>query len=159
ERLLERDKPLGWTGIAHTRWATHGRPTEANAHPHVDCGARIFVVHNGIIENYLALKKALAARGHRFESETDTEVLAHLIEDYYAGSAEAALRKALQQVQGTFGLAMLHADRPREILLARRGSPIVLGVGKDQTLAASDVAALAQHTDQAVYLEDNEVAR
>jgi glutamine---fructose-6-phosphate transaminase (isomerizing) len=159
DEKVSRDAPPGAVGIAHTRWATHGKPTEANAHPHTDCTGRIFLVHNGIIENYQALKKKLLAAGHTFLSETDTEVLVHLVEAAYAGDLEAAVQKALLQVQGTFGVAVVHAARPSEIIVARRGSPIVLGIGKDESLAASDVSALVQHTDQVVYLEDNEVAR
>lgn len=159
ERKVLQEKPAGATGIAHTRWATHGKPTEANAHPHADCSGQVFLVHNGIIENYLPLKKMLLADGHTFSSETDTEVLAHLIERDYQGDLEEAVRKALLRVEGTYGLAVMHATHPNQIIMARRGSPIVLGVGKGETLAASDTSALAQHTDQVVYLEDNEVAR
>ena len=159
EQRVWKEAPEGATGIAHTRWATHGRPTEMNAHPHTDCSARIFLVHNGIIENYQALKKRLAASGHTFCTETDTEVLAHLVEEHYQGDLEAAVQKALFQVQGTYGIAVMHSSHPDQIIVARRGSPIVLGIGKDESLAASDVSALAQHTDQVVYLEDNEVAR
>jgi glutamine---fructose-6-phosphate transaminase (isomerizing) len=159
ERKVWQEKPAGGMGIAHTRWATHGKPTEANAHPHIDCSRQLFLVHNGIIENYLPLKKKLTAEGHTFKSETDTEVLAHLIESVYQGDLEDAVRKALLRVEGTFGLAAVHAAHPNEIIMARRGSPIVLGVGRGESLAASDTSALAQHTDQVVYLEDNEVAR
>jgi len=159
EQRVSQEGPEGVAGIAHTRWATHGKPTEANAHPHTDCSGRFFLVHNGIIENYLALRKRLSSSGHAFRSETDTEVLAHLIESLYSGDLEAAVRQALLGVQGTFGIAVMHSAHPNQIILARRGSPIVLGVGKDESLAASDVTALAQHTEQVVYLEDNEVAR
>src|SRR5487761_1157003 len=159
EIVVERDLPDGLIGIAHTRWATHGKPTECNAHPHTDCSGKSFLVHNGIIENYQRLKKRLAAEGHAFLSETDTEVLAHLIERSYSGDLEAAVLKALQEVQGTYGLAVIHSERPEEIVVARRGSPIVLGIGADHALAASDASALAQYTDQVVFLEDNEVAR
>jgi glucosamine--fructose-6-phosphate aminotransferase (isomerizing) len=159
ERRVWQDAPEGAVGIAHTRWATHGKPSENNAHPHVDCTGQIYLAHNGIIENYLLLKKRLVAAGHTFRSETDTEVLPHLIESFYQGNLEAAVQKALLQVQGTFGLAVLHAAHPEQIIVARRGSPIVLGVGEDESFAASDASALAQHTDQVVYLEDNEVAR
>ncbi len=158
-RKVWQEQPQGSTGIAHTRWATHGKPTEANAHPHGDCSGQLFLVHNGIIENYLQLKKKLVAAGHIFTSETDTEVLAHLIENAYQGDLEAAVQKALLQVEGTFGIAALHVSNPHQIVLARRGSPIVLGIGQGESLAASDPSALAQHTDQVVYLEDNEVAR
>jgi len=159
EQRIWNDNPEGVVGIAHTRWATHGKPTEPNAHPHLDCAGRIFLVHNGIIENYQVLKKRLMAAGHTFRSETDTEVLPHLIEEAYRGNLEAAVQKALLQVQGTYGVAVMHTAHPKQIIVARRGSPIILGVGKDESLAASDVSALAQHTDQVVYLEDNEVAR
>jgi len=159
EQRVRREGPEGVVGIAHTRWATHGKPTETNAHPHTDCTGHIFLVHNGIIENHQTLKRRLLERGHQFGSETDTEVLAHLIEDAYQGDLAAAVQKALLDVQGTFGIAVLHTHHPQQIIVARRGSPIVLGVGKGESLAASDVSALAQHTDQVVYLEDNEVAR
>jgi glutamine---fructose-6-phosphate transaminase (isomerizing) len=159
ERKVWQEKPEGVIGIAHTRWATHGKPTEANAHPHCDCSRQIFLVHNGIIENYMLLKKKLGGDGHIFTSETDTEVLAHLIESVYQGDLEAAVQKALLQIEGTFGIAAIHASNPHQIILARRGSPIVLGIGRGESLAASDPSALAQHTDQMVYLEDNEVAR
>ncbi|MGH9351988.1 MAG: glutamine--fructose-6-phosphate transaminase (isomerizing), partial [Terriglobia bacterium] len=159
EARVKEKEPHGVTGIAHTRWATHGKPTEVNAHPHTDCSGRIYLVHNGIIENYLPLKKRLSLAGHTFLTETDTEVLAHLIESYYQGDLEAAVQRSLQDVQGTYGLAVIHSDKPAQIIVARRGSPIVLGIGKEESLAASDASALAQHTDQVVYLEDNEVAR
>jgi len=159
ERKVLDEKPMGGTGIAHTRWATHGKPTEANAHPHTDCSGQIFLVHNGIIENYLTLKKMLQTEGHTFRSETDTEVLAHLIESAYQSDLEDAVRKALLQVEGTYGLAVIHTAHRNEIIMARRGSPIVLGIGKRESLAASDTSALVQHTDQVIYLEDNELAR
>ncbi len=159
EQRVWSENPAGRVGIAHTRWATHGKPTEANAHPHRDCKSELFLVHNGIIENYQALKKRLAAEGHTFRSETDTEVLSHLVESFYQGELETAVQKALQQVQGTFGIAVIHAKHPDRIIVARRGSPIVLGIGKGEALAASDASALAQHTDEVVFLEDNEVAR
>jgi glucosamine--fructose-6-phosphate aminotransferase (isomerizing) len=159
EQRVWKDSPEGVTGIAHTRWATHGKPTEANAHPHVDCSGKFFLVHNGIIENYQLLKKRLEEAGHTFRSETDTEVLVHLVESHYQGNLEAAVQKALLQVRGTYGIAVMHAAHADQIIVARRGSPIILGIGKNESLAASDVSALAQHTDQVVYLEDNEVAR
>ena len=159
EQRVANDNPEGAVGIAHTRWATHGKPTESNAHPHADCTRRIFLVHNGIIENYLTLKKRLAAAGHEFRSETDTEVLAHLIEAAYQGDLEAAVRRALLEVRGTYGLAVVHTNHPGEIIVARRGSPIVLGISDDDSLAASDASALAERADRVVYLEDNELAR
>ena len=158
EARVREDAPPGAVGIAHTRWATHGKPTETNAHPHTDCSGRIFLIHNGIIENFQALKTRLVASGHTFRTETDTETLTHLIEFYYGGDLEAAVQRALLDVQGTYGIAVMHTAHRQQIVLARRGSPIVLGIGKHESLAASDASALAQHTDQVVYLEDNEVA-
>ncbi len=158
ERQVWNSATSGSAGIAHTRWATHGKPSEANAHPHADCSGRIYLVHNGIIENYLLLKKRLMEAGHQFKSETDTEVLAHLVETHYQGDLQAAVQKALLQVQGTFGIAVMHVDHKDSIVVARRGSPIILGIGEKASLAASDASALARHTDQVVFLEDNEVA-
>jgi len=119
EQRVWADSPEGVAGIAHTRWATHGKPTEANAHPHMDCAKQIFLVHNGIIENYQSLKKRLIAAGHKFSSETDTEVLAHLIESTYQGNLEAAVQKALLQVQGTYGIAVIHTAHPTQVIVAR----------------------------------------
>ncbi len=147
------------SGIAHTRWATHGAPTEANAHPHLDGTGRIAVVHNGIIENYRGLRTQLEARGCVFRSETDTEVLAHLTAQFYAGDLLAAVCAALQKVEGTFGVAVVCADRPEEIVVARRGSPIVIGLCADETIIASDASALLAFTRQVIYLDDNDVAR
>src|SRR2546422_6574673 len=130
EKRVWKDQPPGVVGIAHTRWATHGKPTEANAHPHTDCSGRIFLVHNGIIENYQVLKKGLAASGHVFRTETDTEALVHLIEGCYQGDLEAAVQKALLDVQGTYGIAVIHADHPDQIIVAPRGSPIMLAIGQ-----------------------------
>jgi glutamine---fructose-6-phosphate transaminase (isomerizing) len=158
ERQVWDSAPTGVAGIAHTRWATHGKPSVLNAHPHADCSGKIYLVHNGIIENYLLLKKRLMEAGHQFKSETDTEVLAHLVEAGYQGDLQAAVQKALLQVQGTFGIAVMHVDHKDSIVVARRGSPIILGIGEKVSLAASDASALAQHTDQVVFLEDNEVA-
>ena len=158
ERRVWDSAPDGVAGIAHTRWATHGKPSEENAHPHADCAGKLFLVHNGIIENYQGLKKHLMEAGHRFKSETDTEVLTHLIEARYQGDLPAAVQKALLEVHGTFGIAVMHVNHPGSIVVARRGSPIVLGIAEKASLAASDASALAQHTDQVVYLEDNEVA-
>ena len=158
ERQVWDSTASGSAGIAHTRWATHGKPSEVNAHPHADCRGKIYLVHNGIIENYLLLKKRLLEAGHQFKSETDTEVLAHLVETYYQGDLQAAVQKALLQVQGTFGIAVMHVDHKDSIVVARRGSPIILGIGEKASLAASDASALARHTDQVVFLEDNEVA-
>jgi glucosamine--fructose-6-phosphate aminotransferase (isomerizing) len=146
------------TGIAHTRWATHGPPTEVNAHPHLDQSGEIALVHNGIIENYRSLRARLEGKGHHFYSETDTEVLAHLIGDCDKGNLFQAVCDALHQVEGTFGIAVLSAREPEKIITARRGSPIVIGVGEDETIIASDASAILAHTQRVIYLDDNDIA-
>jgi glucosamine--fructose-6-phosphate aminotransferase (isomerizing) len=148
------------SGIAHTRWATHGAPTEANAHPHVDCAGKIAVIHNGIIENHAALRAKLTAQGHVFRSETDTEVIPHLIEEFLKqeSSFSAAFLAALKLLVGAFGIAALWAGDPDSIYVARLGSPIVLGLGKNRTLVASDPAPLLAHTREVIYLDDGEAA-
>ena len=145
-------------GIAHTRWATHGPPTEVNAHPHPDASGDLAIVHNGIIENYRALRSRLESMGHRFVSETDTEVLSHLIGANRGGDLFQAVCDALHQVEGTFGIAVISASEPDRIITARRGSPIVIGVGDGGTIIASDAAAIISHTRQVIYLEDNDIA-
>jgi glucosamine--fructose-6-phosphate aminotransferase (isomerizing) len=147
----------GTIGIAHTRWATHGAPNEFNAHPHVDCTGTIAVVHNGIIENYGALRKMLKIQGHTFKSETDTEVLAHLIEAAFDGKLEDAVIDALNLVEGTYGIAVLSSRDPDKIVCARKGSPLLIGLGDGEYYVASDVAAILQHTRQVVYLDDGEM--
>ena len=146
------------TGIAHTRWATHGPPTEVNAHPHLDQSGGIALVHNGIIENYRAIRARLEGKGHHFHSETDTEVLAHLIGDCDKGDLFQAVCDALHQVEGTFGIAVLSAREPDKIITARRGSPIVIGVGEGETIIASDASAILAHTQRVIYLDDNDIA-
>ncbi len=158
EELLQKAQPKGKMGLAHTRWATHGKPNKVNAHPQTDCTGKLFLVHNGIIENYQLLKKELQEKGHVFKSETDTETLVHLIEDYYQGDLETAVKQALQQVEGTFGIALFHQDSPNKIVLARRGSPIILGIGRNEFLAASDVNAMIRYTNKVIHLNDNELA-
>ncbi|MGW5312797.1 glutamine--fructose-6-phosphate transaminase (isomerizing) [Nocardia thailandica] len=150
----------GTTGIAHTRWATHGEPSDVNAHPHVDGSGRIAVVHNGIVENAEQLRAELADRGVALVSDTDTEAIAHLIAAELDGtdSLEQAVRAALQRVQGTYGLLVLDARRPAELVVARNGSPIVLGVGDGEMFVASDIAALVHHTQRVVFLDDGELA-
>lgn len=146
------------SAIGHTRWATHGRPTEANAHPHKDCTGSLWVVHNGIIENYQGLKTYLQKKGHKFVSETDTEVLSHLIEDVYEGDLAAAVVKALRSVLGAYGIVVMHSAEPDRLVAARQGSPLVIGVGDEETIIASDVSAILKYTKQVVYLNDGEVA-
>ncbi len=145
-------------GIAHTRWATHGAPTTPNAHPHCDNSMRFAVVHNGIIDNYLDLRKYLTEKGHKFVSETDSEVIAHLLDECYQGDLMAAMAAAVKQLAGTYGIAAICADRPGEIVAARSGSPIVIGVGDKENLVASDVAALLSYTRQVIYLDDGDLA-
>jgi glucosamine--fructose-6-phosphate aminotransferase (isomerizing) len=145
-------------GIAHTRWATHGEPSDANAHPHADCRGDLAVVHNGIIENGAALRAELAAAGHVLRSETDSEVLAHLIESADATELEDRVRKALERVEGTYGLVVIDRRHPDRLVAARNGSPVVIGIGDKEMLVASDVAALVRHAERVVYLDDREVA-
>jgi glucosamine--fructose-6-phosphate aminotransferase (isomerizing) len=158
ENLLGGKSFQSTAGIAHTRWATHGEPTDLNAHPHLDCKKQIAVVHNGIIENYRSLKELLSSKGHIFTSDTDTEILAHLIEEYYEGDLVEAVRTALSQVEGTYGIAVICKDNPEEIVAARHGSPLVIGRGQGENLVASDCSAIIRHTNQVVYLEDKEIA-
>jgi glutamine---fructose-6-phosphate transaminase (isomerizing) len=148
----------GNSGIAHTRWATHGEPTEYNAHPHRDEKENVFVIHNGIIENYLSIKSRLEKKGVKFRSETDTEVLAHLIALNFEGDLKEAVLKTMSQVEGTFGIAVIHRDLPGQIVVARRGSPLIIGVGEDGNFAASDVSAMVRYTNKVIHLNDNELA-
>ena len=161
-REVEAKLPLrlrSHTGIGHTRWATHGGPSDTNAHPHTDMSGRIAVIHNGIVENAFELRRELEATGVECASETDTELLAHLIAAQGADSLIESVRLALARVQGAYGLAVLDAEHPEEIVVARNGSPVVLGIGDKEMFVASDVAALVRHTQQAVYLNDGELAR
>ena len=147
----------GNIGIAHTRWATHGEPNEVNAHPHYDCKNEIVVIHNGIIENYATLKKILESEDHKFLSETDSEVLAHLVEKFYNGDLENAVSKALKLVEGTFGLVVMHKNN-EEIIAARRSSPLIIGLGNNEILVASDAAPIMDYTNKVIYLEDDDIA-
>jgi glucosamine--fructose-6-phosphate aminotransferase (isomerizing) len=154
-----RTQPLrGHYGIGHTRWATHGRPTEENAHPHRDCKGEIVVVHNGIVENYLALRKQLTAEGHVFKTETDTEVIAHLVEKYLNGTLEDAVRKAIGQIKGVFAISVISSVDPGKIVAARSGPPVVVGLGDNEFFVASDVPAILEHTRQMYFLDDGDVA-
>jgi glucosamine--fructose-6-phosphate aminotransferase (isomerizing) len=161
-----RLKPLDGTyGIGHTRWATHGRPTEENAHPHRDCTGKIVVVHNGIVENYLSLKKKLTEEGHKFTTETDTEIIAHLVEKYSASSGngkhtllEDAVRQTVKQLSGVFALAVISSDEPNKIVAARNGPPAVIGLGNDEYFVASDVPAILHHTRDIFFLADGDLA-
>jgi len=157
ERLLPANLK-GTPGIAHTRWATHGEPSDRNAHPHTDAANRYAVVHNGIIENAAALRAQLSAQGVEFRSETDSEVLAHLIAAMRGDTLEEAVRAALQMITGAYGIAVLDAERPESIVVARQGSPVILEIGDREMFVASDAAALVRHTQRAVHLDDGELA-
>ncbi len=161
ERVLPTPKESSSNiGIAHTRWATHGEPSKKNAHPHLSHNGKIAVVHNGIIENYVALRKQLVKEGYEIVSDTDSEILAHLIEYFYKkdGDITIAVQNALKLVEGTFGIAVINQDNPKQIVAARRGSPLILGIGNDEFFVTSDVGATIIHTKQVIYLHDNEIA-
>jgi len=157
EHLRDRDTD-GTLGIAHTRWATHGAPTDANAHPHTDASGKLAVVHNGIVENWSALRHLLASDGAAFASDTDTEVLAHLFAKYYEGNLEKAVQRGLAEVRGAYGIAVIHADEPDVLVAARNGSPLIVGVGDDEYIVASDASAIIEHTTNVIYLDDGEMA-
>jgi glucosamine--fructose-6-phosphate aminotransferase (isomerizing) len=158
QALVERLPVHGASGIAHTRWATHGAPTARNAHPHVDCHERLALVHNGIIENADTLRAALTRAGHSFWTDTDTETLVHLIEDAPGDTLEARVIAALEHVVGTYGIAVMSADEPGKIVVARQGSPVLLGIGEDEYFVASDASAILEHTRSVVHLDDGDIA-
>lgn len=164
-KLVAERQPMGDVGISHTRWATHGAPTDENAHPHRDQSGKLALVHNGVIENYVSLRERLAGEGHTFSSETDTEVLAHLMGSFYDSSTEkdsvqrlvSAVQSALVKVKGTYGIAVMHVDAPDVIVGARLGSPLVIGLGQGENFLASDVSAIVAHTRDVIYLNDYDV--
>lgn len=161
ERLLKKKPLSGILGVAHTRWATHGPPNQINAHPHLDCKGEIAIVHNGIIENYAQLKETLLKEGHRFRSQTDTEVIVHLIEKFSGNGKvplESAVRKALSKLEGSFAIGVISKREPDKLIGGRLGSPLVIGVGKRENFLASDIPALLDLTKEAIFLEDNEMA-
>lgn len=158
EKKLSENIPEGIVGVGHNRWATHGNVTEENAHPHADCKGNIFVVHNGIIENYRELKEKLKAKGHTFLSQTDTEVLPHLIEHFFQGNIEDAVRKALQLVRGTYGIAVVAKEDPAKIVAAKISSPLVVSVNSIGRFVASDPSALVAHSNKMIFLDDGEIA-
>jgi len=158
EEVLRQNPTDGSFGIGHTRWATHGRPTEENAHPHRDSKGDLVVVHNGIVENYLALRHALQAKGHVFLSETDTEIIAHLVEEAFNGNLETAVRAAISQIQGVFAIAVISRKDPNKIVAARQGPPVVVGLGENEYFVASDVPAILSHTRDMFFLADGDMA-
>jgi len=159
EQVLAASPIEGIAGVAHTRWATHGPPNDVNAHPHSSPDGSVALVHNGIIDNYRPLRQFLESHGANFLSETDTEVLAHLVRMHYAGDLEAAVRATLHKVRGTYGLLAMSSDEPGTIVAARKGSPLIVGVGQGEYIVASDAAAILEHTSRVVYLEDGEMAK
>ena len=155
---LSNGFPAGTVGIGHTRWATHGRPSDSNAHPHTDCNGDFVVVHNGIIENYLPLKEELIAHGHKFTSETDTEVVAHLLEEVYRGDFIAAVREVLSKIEGSYSLAFMAKAHPDILICAKQDNPLVIGLGKGENFIASDIPAIINHTRRTYILNDGEIA-
>jgi glucosamine--fructose-6-phosphate aminotransferase (isomerizing) len=158
EEAIRMSPVDGSFGVGHTRWATHGRPTEENAHPHRDCNGNLVVVHNGIVENYLSLKHQLQAEGHAFKTETDTEIIAHLIEKHFEGSLEDAVRLAVKELTGVFALAVISRTDPHKIVAARNGPPVVIGIGDNEYFVASDVPAILSHTQDMFFLSDGDLA-
>src|SRR6201994_4292672 len=158
EDVLKADPIDGCYGVGHTRWATHGRPTEENAHPHRDCTGDIVVVHNGIVENYLSLKHQLQLEGHVFKTETDTEIIAHLVEKHFKGNLEEAVRATVKELSGVFALGVIAVSDPHKIVAARLGPPVVVGIGDGEYFVASDVPAILNHTQDMFFLADGDMA-
>lgn len=158
EQKIEKDVPQGAVGVGHTRWATHGRPSDANSHPHVDCSGKFVVVHNGIIENYLHIKEKLIAKGHVFTSETDTEVVPHLLEEYYNGNFEETVRKVLAEIEGSYALVCFTEHEPDKIICSKQDNPLVIGLGEGENYIASDIPAIIKRTRKTYILSDGEMA-
>ena len=158
KHIAAKPFPQGTVGISHTRWATHGAPNKVNSHPHSDNSGKLLIVHNGIIENYETLKAKLKRKGYRFSSDTDTEVVAHLIASHYKKDLQSAVQKAIQELQGAFALGIIHSDYPDTLIAARIGSPLIIGIGKNENFIASDVPAILDHTKRVIYLKDGEMA-
>ena len=156
QAAVPSDMP-GTFGIGHTRWATHGEVNDLNAHPHSDSTGKITIVHNGIIENYISLRNKLKSEGYNFITETDSEVIAHLVSKFYEGDLEKAVKEALKHIKGTYGIVAIHSDEPNRLIGARNGSPLVLGIGEGEMFLASDVTAMMSYTKQVVYMEDGDV--
>jgi glucosamine--fructose-6-phosphate aminotransferase (isomerizing) len=158
EKKLKVDQLAGNMGIGHTRWATHGRPSDVNSHPHSDCTGNFVVVHNGIIENYMHLKEKLIAKGHVFTSETDTEVVAHLLEEHYAGDFEAAVKKVLADITGSYALVFMSKFEPDKIICTKQDNPLVIGLGEGENFIASDIPAIIARTRRTYIMSDGEMA-
>ena len=153
---IKDDVPKGTMGIGHTRWATHGRPSDVNAHPHTDCSGDFVVVHNGIIENYLSLKEELIEKGHAFKSETDTEVVAHLLEEVYNGDFVSSVREVLRRVEGSYSLVFMSSKHPGTLIATKQDNPLVIGIGDGENFIASDIPAIIQRTRRTYILNDGE---
>jgi glucosamine--fructose-6-phosphate aminotransferase (isomerizing) len=158
QTYLDKNQLCGQVGISHTRWATHGQPSKLNAHPHTDCTGQIALVHNGIIENYMKLKKKLVKNDHKMVSETDTEIFVHLIEDNYSGNLEEAVRKSVKMVEGSYAIAVIHQNEPDKIVVARNESPLIIGVGSKENFIASDIPAVLKYTKRIIYLQNGEMS-
>ncbi|MGM0471132.1 MAG: glutamine--fructose-6-phosphate transaminase (isomerizing) [Bacillota bacterium] len=158
EELISAENPVGSIGIGHTRWATHGKPTTPNAHPHSSCDGEFVVVHNGIIENYLTLKEDLEAKGHHFTSQTDTEILAHLIEEYYQGDLTKTVQQVVAELEGSYALVVMSAKEPDRLVAVRQDSPLIVGLAEEEYFVASDIPAILDYTDQVYILDDGEMA-
>ena len=155
---IKNNTPEGVMGIGHTRWATHGRPSDVNSHPHTDCSGKFAIVHNGIIENFMSLKEELIAKGHKFVSETDTEVVAHLIEDVYEGDFVEAVNKVLNRIEGSYSLAFMCQDYPDTLICTKKDNPLVIGLGEGENFIASDIPAIIAYTRRTYIMNDGEIA-
>ena len=158
KRIIEGNEPAGHIGIGHTRWATHGRPSDSNAHPHTDCAGNFAVVHNGIIENYMSLKEDLIEKGHSFKSETDTEVVAHLLEEVYNGDFEASVREVLSRIEGSYALVFMSREHPDRLICTKQDNPLVIGLGEGENFIASDIPAIIARTRRTYIVNDGEMA-
>ncbi|WP_018249303.1 glutamine--fructose-6-phosphate transaminase (isomerizing) [Orenia marismortui] len=157
EALTDKEDPKGSIGIGHTRWATHGKPSTPNSHPHTSANGKFAVVHNGIIENYMELREELKAKGYEFESETDTEVIPHLIQEYYDGNLEETVRKVVGKLEGAYALVILSTEEPDKLITVREDSPLIIGIGQEEYFIASDIPAILKHTDKVFILDDGEM--
>ncbi|MCJ7649733.1 MAG: glutamine--fructose-6-phosphate aminotransferase, partial [Candidatus Lokiarchaeota archaeon] len=158
EKLLEKVAPKGNIGLGHTRWATHGKPDNLNAHPHDGCNSEVVVVHNGIIENYIPLRKRLISEGHNFVSETDTEVLPHLIESNYQDDLTLAVKESIKEIEGSYAIGVISTRDPGKVVASRCGSPLIIGIGEGEMFLASDIPALLSYTNRVIFLKEKEIA-
>jgi len=158
EKLLEKGFPKGNIGLGHTRWATHGKPNNLNAHPHNGCNSEVVVVHNGIIENYIPIRERLISEGHNFVSETDTEVLPHLIESNYQNDLTLAVQESIKEIEGSYAIGVISTRDPGKVVASRCGSPLIIGIGEGEMFLASDIPTLLSYTNKVIFLEEREIA-